>query len=286
MTFLAAGATQPDAAVGVFDSGVGGLSVLRALQSELPGERFVYFSDSAHAPYGERDEAQVRARTLAVAAAMREQAPGIKLLVVACNTATAAAVHALRERWPDLPVVGVEPALKPAALHSRSGAVVVLATRGTLHSAKYQSLRQAVAATHPALDVRGIACDGLAAAIEAGDAASIDALAARYLAQAGPLGNGPGMADCVVLGCTHYPFALDTLRRHVPEGVTFIDTGIAVARQARRLISQRHLLRDAAAGHLELRSTGDAAALHAFASQWLSVVPDATSPCSTTTAGT
>ena len=148
--------------IGVFDSGVGGLSVLRALRQALPREKFVYVSDAGHAPYGERDVAHVLARSVAVGGYL-VQSHQVKALVVACNTATAAAIAALRARYPDLPIVGVEPALKPAAARSRTAVVGVLATRSTLASEKFQALLQA----QPA-QVRFVlqACDGLAAAIE------------------------------------------------------------------------------------------------------------------------
>jgi len=262
------------AAVGVFDSGVGGLSVLRALRAQLPAERFVYFADAAHAPYGEQAPAQVRKRTLQVVDHLFQNQPcGIKLLVVACNTATAAAVQAVRERWPHLPVVGLEPALKPAAIESRTGCVAVLATRGTLQSEKFQALRHAVATRHPHLRVRAIACDGLAAAIEADDQARIDALAARYLEQAGPLGTSDGQTDCVVLGCTHYPFAADSLRRHAPADVRFFDTALPVALQAQRLLAERAMAGAHAGAPVALESSGDTRALQAFAQRWLQLDP-------------
>ncbi|MDM0044215.1 glutamate racemase [Variovorax dokdonensis] len=267
-----AAALSQDAAIGVFDSGVGGLSVLRAMREELPDEHYVYFSDSAHAPYGERDPSHVVERTVHAVEQLRNAAPGIKLFVMACNTATAAAVHVVRERWPDLPVVGMEPGLKPAATSTRSGTVAVLATRSTLQSAKFNALRQVIAEQYPKLVVRAIACDGLAGAIEVGDAPLAEALAVRYLDEAGPLGSGSGEADAVVLGCTHYPFVLDALRRHAPANVAFIDTGAAVARQARRKLAEHGLLRKCdldSPATIELRTSGDPQALHAFAAQWL-----------------
>ena len=130
--------------IGVFDSGVGGLSVLNALRAELPHERFVYFADTAHAPYGERSEAYVAERTRAVARQLVAD-HAIKALVVACNTATAAAVHLLRTDHPQLPLVGLEPALKPAVAQSRTRHIAVLATRGTLASRKFDALRASLA---------------------------------------------------------------------------------------------------------------------------------------------
>src|SRR6478735_6670577 len=165
-----------DRPIGVFDSGVGGLSVLRALRAELPGEDFVYFSDAGHAPYGEKGEEFVSDRSLAIAVDLLEQ-HRIKSLVIACNTATAAAVHLLRAKHTHLPVVGVEPALKPAAALTKTGHVAVLATRGTLASAKFKSLRESL---REQAEFVLVPCDGLAAAIEADDQEQIASLCRKY----------------------------------------------------------------------------------------------------------
>src|SRR3954469_5256604 len=164
-----------DQPIGVFDSGVGGLSILRALRAELPAEDFVYFSDAGHAPYGEKGEDFVSGRSLAIAVDLLEQ-HRIKGLVVACNTATAAAVHLLRARHTQLPVIGVEPALKPAAALTRTGHVAVLATRGTLSSAKFKSLQ---ASLREQAEFVLVPCDGLAAAIEGDEHAQIRELCRR-----------------------------------------------------------------------------------------------------------
>ncbi len=244
--------------IGVFDSGIGGLSILRSLRAALPGEDFVYFADSGNAPYGERDEAFVTDRTLAIARELREE-HCIGLLVVACNTATAAAVAAVRAAWPQLPVVGVEPALKPAAACTRTGGVGVLATRGTLASAKFRELHDSLAAqAHFTCQP----CDGLAAAIEAGDAPLTDTLAARYLAALGTLGTAEGEIDTVVLGCTHYPLVLPVFERLLPPGVHLLETGGPVARQARRLLDARGPLREGGPfGRVTLLSSGAQEAL-------------------------
>ncbi|MFT4268791.1 MAG: glutamate racemase [Xenophilus sp.] len=264
-----AGARAP---IGVFDSGVGGLSVLQALREALPHERFVYHADSAHAPYGERGDAYVLARSRAVAQALIG-AHGAKALVVACNTATAAAIHALRAAWPGLPVVGLEPALKPAVAASRTGRIAVLATRGTLASAKFLRLREAVA---PQAQVVAVPCDGLADAIERADAGETEALCARYMRAAGPFGPQAGETDTVVLGCTHYPFALDALRRHAPAPVRFLDTGRPVATRTRQLLAGAGLLAPAdAGGGLVLTGSGALLALEAAAHRWLKAVPPA-----------
>ena len=267
---------QPSASispVGVFDSGVGGLSVLGALRAELPRERFVYFADTAHAPYGERGDAYVTEHSRRVVQTLvREH--GIKALVVACNTATTAAIHVLRAENPELPIVGLEPAIKPAVAGSATGHVSVLATRGTLASAKYAALRHTF--SHPER-IRSVPCDGLVAAIERLDELAIDQLCAHYMALAGPFGGDAGETDTVVLGCTHYPLLQDRLRRLAPSAVRFLDSGVPVALQTRRLLGAAGLLREDAAAHDEgwvaLRSSGDAAVLQAAAARWLGLRP-------------
>jgi glutamate racemase len=248
--------------IGVFDSGVGGLSVLRALRAELPREDFVYVSDAGHAPYGEKGEDFVASRTLAIAADLLEQ-HRIKGLVVACNTATAAAVHLLRARHAQLPVVGVEPALKPAAALTRTGKVAVLATRGTLASGKFQALRDALRdEAHFTL----VACDGLAAAIEADDQDQVRTLCRRYTLES--FATGPRGIDTVVLGCTHYPFASAVFRELLGSDVRLVETGEPVARQARRLLEARNLLNPQGSGRMQWQTTGDPQALTA-AARWL-----------------
>jgi len=268
-----------DRPIGVFDSGVGGLSVLRALHAELAHERFVYFADAANAPYGERGDEYVAARTMAVARELIE-GHAIKALVVACNTATAAAIHLLRAQWPDLPVIGVEPALKPAVAKSRTGRIAVLATRGTLQSDKFRRLHESLAG---AAEFRAVPCDGLAGVIERGDTAATEELCARYMRQAGPFGLEPGAVDTVVLGCTHYPFASWSLRRHAPADVQFIDTGVPVALHVRRLLAARGQLREGMSdpsGHVPalLLSSGDSALLRAAAGRWLAAARTRTCP--------
>ncbi len=258
------------APIGVFDSGIGGLSILRSLRAALPAEDFVYFADTVNAPYGERGEDFVIGRSLAIARELVET-HGVKLLVVACNTATAAAAAAVRAAWPQLLVVGVEPALKPAAAASHTHRVGVLATRGTLASAKFKQLHDSLAAKASFVLQP---CDGLAAAIEAGDAPRVEALAAQYVAALGPLGTQDGQADTVVLGCTHYPLVMNVFERLVPKGVGLLETGEPVARQARRLLAQAGLLQEGhAPGTLALLGPGAQAALDAAASRWLSPLP-------------
>lgn len=254
-----------DRPLGVFDSGVGGLSILRALRSELPHEDFVYFSDAGHAPYGEKGEAFVSSRSLAIAVDLLEQ-HRIKGLVVACNTATAAAVHLLRARHTQLPVVGVEPALKPAAALTKTGRVAVLATRGTLASAKFQALQESL---QDQAEFVLVPCDGLAAAIETGDPPRIRALCQRYTREVCGFGTAPGEIDTLVLGCTHYPFAADVFRELLGADIQLVETGQPVARQTRRLLEAQGLLNPSGSGQVQWQTSGSPEALRAAASRWL-----------------
>lgn len=259
--------------IGVFDSGVGGLSVLQALRQELPGESFVYLADNAYAPYGERGDAFVAERTLAIGNYLL-RSHAIKALVVACNTATAAAIHLLRAQWPELLLVGVEPALKPAAASSRTGHIGVMGTRGTLSSAKFAQLQ---ASLPPTVQCHLQPCDGLAYAIErsalqSDDAAQADvaALCQRYLQALGHFGSGDGAMDTLVLGCTHYVFVAPLLRSLLGPQVTLIDTGAPVARQTARLLQTAKLQTpDKTPAQVQLLTTGDLALLRAGASRWL-----------------
>lgn len=251
--------------IGVFDSGVGGLSILRALRAELPCEDFVYFSDAGHAPYGEKGEQFVSDRSLAIAVDLLEQ-HRIKGLVVACNTATAAAVHLLRATHTHLPVVGVEPALKPAAALTQTGHVAVLATRGTLASTKFKALQESL---REQASFVVVPCDGLAAAIEAGDQEQVRALCQRYTKEVCCFGTGPGEIDTLVLGCTHYPFASEVFRELLGPAIQLVETGEPVARQTRRLLEAQGLLNPAGAGQVRFHTSGSPEALRTAASRWL-----------------
>ncbi|WP_341905348.1 glutamate racemase [Polaromonas sp. YR568] len=264
-------------AIGVFDSGVGGLSVLRALRARLPAEDFIYIADSGHAPYGERDDDFLRRRSATIAAHLAAQ--NISALVVACNTATAAAIDELRQHHPQLPIVGVEPALKPAVLATRTHRVGVMATRSTLASSRFRALQDAVGeqvtfVLQP--------CDGLADSIEqeamSGHATAARTLCAEYIQAMGRFGDAPGAIDTLVLGCTHYPFAIGHLSDLLPPSVQILDNGDAIARQTERLLSQReakHLVQGATnfssppRGEVQLITTGDPQRLQAAAARWL-----------------
>jgi glutamate racemase len=233
------------APIGVFDSGIGGLSVLQALVQQMPSEAFVYLADSGYAPYGERGDAYVLARSRACAQWLKAQ--GCQMIVVACNTATAAAIQTLRAEFPQLSWVGIEPALKPAVAATRSGHVAVLATRGTLESNKFAQLAAQQSAS---VKVTSLPCDGLADAIEQHNetaiATKIIAACAIFTRANGQFGTENAQKhpqkqptaqapDVAVLGCTHYPLVLPLWRAHLPQGVQIIDPAQAVARQAARL---------------------------------------------------
>lgn len=266
--------------IGVFDSGVGGLSVLRALRAELPLERFVYVADSGHAPYGERDDAHLVQRSHAITLYLVGQ-HHIKSLVVACNTATAAAIKQLRQDFVDLPIVGIEPALKPAAKQSHTHHIGVLATRSTLNSEKFRLLLQSL---HGQASFVIQPCDGLADAIERDDATKIAAACAQFTRAMGRFGTEPGELDTLVLGCTHYPFASDTLRALVGPSVVFLEGGVPVARQTQRVLAERGWLVqvDRAVGSnegagvappLQVLTTGDPAILQSALVRWLQLTP-------------
>ena len=259
-----------DRAIGVFDSGIGGLSVLKALRADMPHEDFIYIADSGHAPYGEQGAAHVLARSRAIVQYLVSQ--NVKALVMACNTATAAAIALLRAEHPGLALIGVEPALKPAVALSRTGRIGVMATRGTLASGKFQALlaTQAANATFVLQP-----CDGLAHAIEAsastgtGDATKIIALCAHYISAMGQFGTETGKIDTLVLGCTHYPLASEHLRALVGTQVQFIDNGEAVARQTRRLLPDALMAANAPPGRVSLFATSQTHVLQAAAQRWL-----------------
>jgi glutamate racemase len=257
--------------VGVFDSGVGGLSVLRALLAEMPHARYVYLADGAHSPYGERSQQQVAERAHRITEGLRKHF-GIDALVVACNTATALAIEGLRAEHPQWPIVGVEPALKPAAALTRTGHVGVMATRGTVESERFARLRERLeAASATPLRFSAQACDGLADAIERDDKGLIRTLCHRYweALQAGQ-SSAPAI-DTLVLGCTHYPFAADVLQSLTGPGVTLVETGAPVARRTRAVLETAPVSTGTSTEDpgVLLMSTGDPEPLAQAARRWL-----------------
>lgn len=263
--------------IGVFDSGVGGLSVLRALRAELPFESYVYLADSGHAPYGERDDSHVKARAQAIAQYLVQE-HRIKALVVACNTATAAGIHELRANHPHLLIIGIEPALKPAVTISQTGRVGVMATRGTLNSDKFQKL---LASLHGQAHFFLQPCDGLAEAIECANAIKIEAACADYTRAMGRFGTHHGDIDTLVLGCTHYPFITHQLQTLVGSNVHFLEPGAPVARQTRRILQEHHALAsrpqaaDLAASQIQFIATGATNGLQYALEKWLGLAPHA-----------
>ncbi|MDQ5898623.1 MAG: glutamate racemase [Pseudomonadota bacterium] len=253
--------------IGVFDSGLGGLSVLRSIRHMLPEADLMYVADSGYAPYGERGDAHVCQRSLAIARFLRER--GADLLVIACNTATAAAVSTLRQAHADWPIVGVEPGIKPAAGLTRNGRIGVMATTGTLHSERFRLLAQAHAAH---VDLRLQPCPGLAAAIESGEVDSPE-VRARVEEHCRPL--RAQQVDTVVLGCTHYPFVAHHIQAELGQDVQIIDTSDAVARRTRHLSTSAAgaaVLSSASSPSsraARLWTTGELARLLSFASRWL-----------------
>ncbi len=226
--------------IGVFDSGVGGISVLKELTRLMPHENFIYFGDSANAPYGTKPFSQVEELTCHTAEYLLSQ--GAKALVIACNTATAAAVHLVREKHPDIPVIGIEPALKPAVLHSPGGIVVVLATNVTLAEPKFLKLMQAC---KDQAHIYTIGCPDIVTHVEAGDTTS-DALKdylterlrlALYEVPDAKLSD----IDAVVLGCTHYPFVRNLLKEILREDCFIVDGGEGTARETLRQLRNHSL---------------------------------------------
>ena len=221
--------------IGVFDSGVGGISVLRHLLRQLPGERFLYFGDSINAPYGVRPREEVEALTMAALERLMER--GLKAFVIACNTATAAAVEALREKYPDFIIVGIEPAVKLAADRHPGGRIGVMATPGTLKSPRVLAL---IDRFRDECQIEMLPAPGLADLVEADK-------------QNGPEGEAllrglldplVGKLDALVLGCTHYPFAAEMLGKILGSGTELLDGGEGVARQTKRRLEAAGLLEE------------------------------------------
>ncbi|RCS59253.1 glutamate racemase [Parvibium lacunae] len=251
---------DPNGPIGVFDSGVGGLTVLRALQAQLPHERFIYVADNGHAPYGDKSPEFITERSEKIAAFL--QAEGAKALVIACNTATAAAAQQLRTRWPAWPIIGIEPAVKPATMLTKTGVVGILATTNTLASEKF---RQLVARFADNAKVVVQACPGLVDEIEQGhfDSPRLQSLLTEYI---GAL--QAAQADVIVLGCTHYPFVRKQIQAIAGSDVQIIETGQAVARELRRRLNEENILAPQSSQGMKLYSTGKTVTLERIASQY------------------
>lgn len=237
--------------IAVFDSGVGGVSVLRELRRLMPGERYYYFGDSANAPYGRKTTDQVRALTLAAGKKLLVE-QDCKALVVACNTATAAAITDLRAEYPDRIVVGIEPALKLACDRHPGGTIGIMATDVTLREQKLAALMERVKRDCTVLRVQA---PGVVELVEAGkcDTAEAVALMEQILE---PYGD---KLDALVLGCTHYPFMKKAMAAVLGDGVELLDGGEGTARETRRRLSQEGLLREGAGELFVENSSGDPA---------------------------
>ena len=227
------GNAKCDQPVGVFDSGVGGISVLKELYQVMPQEHYIYFGDSKNAPYGTRPVEEIRSLTIANVKFLLEQ--GVKGIVVACNTATAAAVRTLRGMYPDIPLVGIEPAVKPAALKAGHPTILVMATPMTIKGEKYKALMMRY---EQKADIIGLPCPGLVEFVESGNTEGADLkifledLLAPYLRE----------IDSIVLGCTHYPFVRRLIEEIAGERVRIFDGGLGTAREMRRRLEVAGLL--------------------------------------------
>jgi glutamate racemase len=259
---------------------------LKALRAEMPQERFIYWADSGYAPYGERSDEFVVARSHHITEQLLAKGP-LKAVVVACNTATAVAIESLRTHYPDLPFIGVEPALKPALAQTKTGCVGVMGTQGTLNSTRFDNLLKTVQTD--ALPKKGHfvlqACKGLALAIEKQtekslhDTTEVAQLCAKYVQSMGSFGHAIAQIDTLVLGCTHYIFVQEILQRLVGPDVKLISTGEAVAKQTKRLITPVTEV-PLAPSHsnesekIELWTTGSLSALQSAALRWLDLPPE------------
>lgn len=226
-------AVSADAPIGVFDSGVGGISVLQHIHALLPYEQLLYVADSRYAPYGSKTPQEIQSRCFEIADFLITK--GVKAIVVACNTATAAAIDLMREKY-SLPIIGMEPAVKPAAAASKNGVIGVLATVGTLKSAQFAGLLESYGRN---VKVVTQGCIGLVECIERGELRSDNTfkLLEQYCQPL--LDEG---ADTIVLGCTHYPFVKPLIQQIVGDGVTLIDTGAAVAKHLQKRLAALDLL--------------------------------------------
>lgn len=237
------------ATIGIFDSGSGGLSVYRELIKVLPDERYVFFADNAHCPYGEKTPAYIRDRARDITQILLQE--GADIIVLACNTATGAAISTLRAEYPDIPFIGMEPAVKPAALGTRTGVIGVLATAGTLKASKYLDTKGRFEADVTIVEQVG---RGFVELVENGildgpEAESTVRSSVQPLLDAG--------ADTIVLGCTHYPFLREVIARIAGPGVKLIDPAPAVARQTVRVLREKGIPVGDASFSVKLLSSGN-----------------------------
>ena len=260
--------------IGVFDSGVGGLSVLHEIRRALPGEDLLYVADSAHAPYGDKSQQFIEDRSIAISGFLVSR--NAKAIVVACNTATGAAIAALRSRF-SVPIIAMEPAVKPAAANTKTGVIGILATSRTLASDNFVQLFARYGAD---VEILGQACPGLVEQVEAGD---LFGNKTRLLLEQYVLPLLEQDADTIVLGCTHYPFLAPLIREIAGPGVAVIDSAAAVARQLHRRLEAGNLLADTAKAGTECFWTSAALdkALPLVAQLWQADVKVSTLPSQT-----
>ena len=247
------------APVGVFDSGVGGLSVVQAITELMPAESLLYVADTAHCPYGLRSAEYLCDRAMRISTYLRGE--GAKAIVVACNTATVATIATLRENF-SLPIIGIEPAIRPAAANTKSGVIGVLATVTTLGSAHLVALIERHTEYH---EVVTSACPGWVEAVEAGD---LDSEVTRQLVVASVQPLLDAGADTLVLGCTHFPFLRGLIQDVAGPSVRILETGMPVARQLNRQLQSRALLATAAESRHRFLSTVNPQAQAGFVRQY------------------
>ena len=237
--------------IGIFDSGVGGLSVLRAIRAQMPAENILYFGDQGHIPYGPRPMEQIRDFSEAITNFLLER--DSKIIVVACNTASAAALAYLREKFADVQFVGMEPAVKPAAERTQTGRVGVLATPATFQGALYASVVERFA---NGVGLYQNTCNGLVQQIEQGN---LNGAETRQILEDALYPMLEQNIDTVVLGCTHYPFVIPLIEQIVGENVRVIDPAPSVAKQAQRLLEAGWVLNESESqGMVKLFTSGDA----------------------------
>jgi glutamate racemase len=238
--------------IGIFDSGVGGLSVLREIRALLPAQPIIYFGDQGHVPYGSRQIEEVRAFAHAITKYLLERSA--RLIVVACNTASVAALHSLRQAYPQFPFVGMEPAVKPAAQKSHSRKVGVLATAATFQTSMYASVVERFA---NGVTIMEDPCVGLVDQIETGN---LDGEQTRTILERALLPMKAAGVDTIVMGCTHYPFVIPAIQQIVGLDVRVIDPAPAIARQTRRMLEAHNLLiEDGPEASLQFITSGDSA---------------------------
>jgi glutamate racemase len=236
--------------IGVFDSGVGGISVLRAIRAQMPEESVIYFADQQHVPYGSRSMEQIQNFSESITRFLLQQ--DTKIIVVACNTASAAALKYLRQKFPDAQFVGMEPAVKPAAEHTQTGKVGVLATPATFQGALYASVVERFA---NGVELFQSTCPGLVQQIEQGN---LDGRETRRVLEVALLPMLEKSIDTIVLGCTHYPFVIPLIQQIVGANVRVIDPAPAVAKQTGRLLEARGMKNESELkGKIKFYTSGD-----------------------------